>query len=290
MQYPIYEISEAQFPGNLAEIPDKPAKLYVRGSLPPRDHKLLTVVGSRKYSTYGKQAVEHIIGGLSGYPITIVSGLAIGIDCLAHRAALDHHLNTIAVPGSGLDESVLYPAQNKKLAHEILAAEGGLISEFEPDFHATAYGFPQRNRIMAGIADATLVVEATLPSGTLITSRLATDYNRDVLAVPGSIFSQNSDGPHMLISLGATPVTSSADILAALGLTALKSPELADLDLSPQEKELLALLSSPRSHDELLRVLTFDSGLATEAANALIMTLELQGYIAKSGGIFVRKQ
>jgi DNA processing protein len=290
MQYPMYKIFEEQFPGNLAEIPDKPAKLYVRGNLPPSEHKLLAVVGSRKYSTYGKQIVELLLGGLSGYPITIVSGLAIGIDCLAHRAALDSGLNTIAVPGSGLDESVLYPAQNRKLAHEILSKGGGLISEFEPDFRATEWGFPQRNRIMAGMANAVLIVEAVLKSGTLITSRLATDYNRDVLAVPGSIFSKNSDGPHMLIKLGATPVTSAEDILAALGLTVLESPGDIDETLSPEEKELLALLSSPRSHDELLRALTAGLGLATEGVNALIMTLELQGYIAKSNGVFIRKR
>ena len=290
MEYPLYEISEKQFPGNLAEIPDKPKKLYARGNLPPAEHKILAVVGSRKYSTYGKQAVEHIIGGLRGYPITIVSGLAIGIDALAHRAALDNGLNTIAVPGSGLDEDVLYPAQNCKLAHEILAKGGGLVSEFEPDFRAVAYGFPQRNRIMAGIAHATLVVEATRKSGTLITSRLATDYNRDVLTVPGSIFSQNSEGPHMLIKLGATPVTSAEDVLDTLSLTVLQSPADIGENLSEQEKTLLALLASPRSHDELLRSLTLQSGLATEGANALIMMLELQGYITKSNGIFIRKR
>ena len=290
MEYPLYEISEKQFPGNLAEIPDKPKMLYVRGKLPPPEHKLLAVVGSRKYSTYGKQAVEYIIGGLRGYPITIVSGLAIGIDALAHRAALDNGLNTIAVPGSGLDEDVLYPAQNRKLAHEILAKGGGLVSEFEPDFRATDWSFPQRNRIMAGVANAVLIIEAVLKSGTLITSRLATDYNRDVLTVPGSIFSQNSEGPHMLIKLGATPVTSAEDVLDTLSLTVLQSPADIGENLSEQEKTLLALLASPRSHDELLRSLTLQSGLATEGANALIMMLELQGYITKSNGIFIRKR
>lgn len=285
MEYPPYEIFEDRFPGNLSEIPDEPKKLYVRGNLPPPEHKLLAVVGSRKYSTYGKQTVEHIIGGLAGYPITIVSGLAIGIDCLAHRAALDHGLNTVAVPGSGLDESVLYPAQNRRLAHEILAKGGGLISEFEPDFHAVAYGFPQRNRIMAGMSNATLVIEATLKSGTLITSRLATDYNRDVLAVPGSIFSRNSEGPHMLISLGATPVTCAKDVILALGLT---PPEVAveDLNLSEQEKALLTLLDTPRSRDEIIRGLS----LPTHETNALIMLLELHGHISESNGTFIRKR
>ncbi|MBI4086529.1 DNA-protecting protein DprA [Candidatus Kaiserbacteria bacterium] len=290
MQYPLYEIAKDRFPGALAEIPDKPKMLYVRGALPPAEHKLLAVVGSRKYSTYGKQAVELVLGGLSGYPITIISGLAIGIDCLAHRAALDHTLNTIAVPGSGLAESVLYPAQNRALAHEILASGGGLISEFEPDFRATDWSFPQRNRIMAGMADAVLVIEATLKSGTLITSRLATDYNRDVLTVPGSIFSQNSDGPHMLIKLGATPVTSAEDVIFALGLKPHESPALEDMNLTPQEKNLLELLSSPRSQDELIRHLALSHSLAAPEANALIMTLELQGHISKSNGTFIRRR
>ncbi|MDZ4284913.1 MAG: DNA-processing protein DprA, partial [Patescibacteria group bacterium] len=242
MEYPLYQISEKQFPGNLAEIPDKPKKLYVRGNLPPPDHKLLAVVGSRRYSTYGKQAVEHILGGLAGYPITIISGLAIGIDALAHRSALDHRIHTVAVPGSGLDDSVLYPRQNAALARAILAAGGGLMSEFEPDFRATDWAFPQRNRIMAGMADAVLIIEAALQSGTLITSRLATDYNRDVLAVPGSIFSKNSAGTHLLISLGATPVTCAADVGMALHLASPVPTALEEMGLSAGEKALLELL------------------------------------------------
>ncbi len=285
MDYPLYEITEKEFPGNLAEIPDKPKMLFGRGLLPPRDHKLLAVVGSRTYSTYGKQVVAHIIGGLAGYPITIISGLAIGIDALAHRAALDHQINTIAVPGSGLDESVLYPRQNRRLAHEILEKGGGLFSEFEPNFHAAPWGFPQRNRIMAGMADAVLVIEATLKSGTLITSRLATDYNRDVFTVPGSIFSKNSEGPHMLLGLGATPITSAMDIILALGLLPLATAEIADMDLSTEEKKLLELLASPRTHDELIRHLT----LPIAEVNALIMLMELRGHITQSNGVFIRK-
>lgn len=285
MDYPLYTITETAFPGNLVEIPDKPNMLYVRGTLPPREHKLLAVVGSRLYSTYGRQAVEHIIGGLAGYPITIVSGLAIGIDGLVHKAALAGGMNTIAVPGSGLADSVLYPRQHHRLAHEILAHGGALISEFEPDFHATAWSFPQRNRIMAGIADAVLVVEATLKSGTLITSRLATDYNRDVFTIPGSIFSKNSEGPHMLLGLGATPITSAEDVVIALGLPARSHSDALDTStLSPEEHTLLTFLDSPRSHDEIIRHLA----LPTAQANALVMMLELRGFISESNGMCIR--
>ncbi len=178
------------FPEKLKQIPDAPKKLYVEGVLPSEDTKILAVVGARKHTPYGKEACEKLIAGLAGYDICIVSGLALGIDAVAHKAALDAGLKTIAVPGSGLDRSVLYPITNKRLAEEILHAGGALLSEFEPKTIAAPWTFPQRNRIMAGLADAVLVVEAELQSGTLITSKYATEYNRDVLAVPGSIFSK----------------------------------------------------------------------------------------------------
>ncbi len=284
MDYPLYELSEKEFPGALCEIPDKPKMLYARGTLPRERNKLLTVVGARTYTAYGEQVVEHLLGGLAGYPISIISGLAIGIDALAHKAALRHSLHTLAVPGSGLSDSALYPRQNRKLAYEILEAGGGLVSEFEPDFTPMEWAFPQRNRIMAGIANAVLVVEAQRKSGTLITARLATDYNRDVLAVPGSIFSIKSEGTHLLISLGATPVASAEEIIQALGLSPRENTSEDDTNLSPEEKALLALLDSPRTHDELIR------GLARPAqeTNALIMLMELHDRIRESGGLFVR--
>lgn len=217
-QFPLAELDANNFPGALREIPDAPKKLFLRGALPPKGHKFLAVVGSRAHSPYGEDAVAHIIQGLEGHPISIVSGLALGIDALAHEAALSHHLHTIAVPGSGLNGDVLYPARNRPLAKRILESGGALLSEFDPSFRATKWSFPQRNRIMAGMADAVLLIEATRKSGTLITARLATDYNRDVLAVPGSIFSETSEGPNFFIKLGATPVVCGEDVLEALGL------------------------------------------------------------------------
>src|SRR3989344_2642579 len=177
------------FPRRLREIPDPTEKIYLKGTLPSEDHKWLCVVGSRKYSSYGKEVCEKLIEGLRGYPVVIVSGLALGMDAIAHRAALSAKLHCVAVPGSGLDPSVLYPATNRRLADEILKAGGVLLSEFEPNFRATAWSFPQRNRIMAGLSDAVLVIEAEKRSGTLITARLATAYHRDVFTIPGSIFS-----------------------------------------------------------------------------------------------------
>ncbi len=283
MTVDIEEMEAGQFPKRLREMADPPKKLYLQGTLPPEEHKWLTVVGSRKYTNYGKEACEKLIEGLRGYPVVIVSGLALGIDALAHRAALAAKLLCVAVPGSGLDPKVLYPSSNRRLADEILTAGGGLLSEFEPDFRPTQWSFPQRNRIMAGLSDAVLIVEAEIKSGTLITSKLATEYNRDVLTVPGSIFSASSAGPHMLIRLGATPITSPEDLLSALGFETfnlkLKTPNDYS-DCSPDEMRIIELLKEPLPRDALLERLN----LPISRANALLSMLELKSHIKESGG------
>ena len=209
------KLDPSEFPPQLLEIPEPPKELWVAGALPSPETVLLTVVGSRKYTSYGKEACEEIISGLRGYDIAVVSGLALGIDTIAHESAMRAGLKTVSVPGSGLDPSMLYPRANLQLAKRILESGGALLSEFAPDFRPTDWSFPQRNRIMAGLAKATLLIEAGEKSGTLITARLAADYNRDVLVVPGSIFSKTSMGVHQFLKLGATPVTSAADILDA---------------------------------------------------------------------------
>ncbi len=270
-------------PEMLREIPDAPKKLYFQGQLPSSESKLLCVVGSRKYTQYGKDACEKLIGGLRGYDITIVSGLALGIDGIAHRAALDAGLKTIAVPGSGLHESVLYPSTHKQLAGSILENDGALISEFEPNFRATPYSFPQRNRIMAGMSHAVLVVEAEIKSGTLITSKFATEYNRDVFTIPGSIFSKNSDGPNMLMRLGATPIRSSEDILEALGFKINETPQNLELkysDCSDEELHVIKILTQPMAKDDLIRALK----IPTSQASAVLSIMEIKGLIQESMG------
>lgn len=276
-------LKSEEIPEMLREIPDAPKKLYLQGKLPGPKTKLLCVVGSRKYTTYGKEACEKLIAGLRGYDITIVSGLALGIDGIAHKAALDAGLKTIAIPGSGLDESILYPSTNKRLAEKILESGGALLSEFEPKFRATSYSFPQRNRIMAGLSHATLVIEAEIKSGTLITSKFATEYNRDVLALPGSIFSKNSDGPHMLIRLGATPVRSSEDILEAFGFKIDEEPknlELKYADCSEEELLVTKILTEPLPKDELIRTMK----MPVSKANAVISIMEIKGLIKETVG------
>ena len=214
----IEQLPKNKFPKQLLEIPQPPEKLYIKGTLPSPDSIFLTVVGSRKYTSYGKEACEKIISGLRGYNIVIVSGLAIGIDSLAHRAALEAKLKTVAFPGSGLHPSVLYPASNAMLARKIIQSGGALLSEFDEMFQVTPCAFPQRNRLMAGMSRGVLIIEAGERSGTLITARLALEYNRDVFTVPGSIFSQNSLGSNRLLTEGAIPVTSGQDILEHWGI------------------------------------------------------------------------
>ena len=276
-----------QFPPLLKEIPEPPKTLRYRGVLPDFKNpelKFLCVVGARKYTAYGKSVVTGLIEGLRGYPIIIISGLALGIDALAHEAALDNQLTTIAVPGSGLDDGVLYPRTNLSLARRILEAGGCLLSEFEDDFKATTWSFPQRNRIMAGLAHAVLVIEAEQKSGTLITSRLATDYNREVLAVPGPITQSTSAGPHMLIRLGATPVTSSKDILEVFGIETVKDTEhiVTPKNLSPEEEKLWQIINEPKSKDEI----AIEIALPITTVSAIISLLELRGLIREENGRF----
>lgn len=270
-----------QFPKLLREITDPPKKLFIKGELPSDEMKFLCVVGSRKYSPYGKEACQTLIEGLRGYDVVIVSGLALGIDAIAHEAALDAGLTTIAIPGSGLGDNVLYPSTHRNLAKRILDAGGALISEFEENFRATPYSFPQRNRIMAGISHATLIIEAEEMSGTLITSKFATEYNRDVLTVPASIFSGNSYGPHMLLRLGATPVRKSEDILEALGLKSEEKQSAMQIEnLSEDEKKVVELLNTPLARDELVARL----GLPIQSANVTLSAMEIKGIIKESMG------
>jgi len=245
--------------------------------------KLLTIVGSRKYTSYGKQVVDELVGGLRGYNVGIVSGLALGIDSLAHEAALKNDLYTLVIPGGGIDDSVIYPASHKKLAHRILEAGGCLLSEFDPTFTAKLWSFPQRNRLQAGISHATLLVEAAEKSGTLITARLATNYNRELLVVPGSIFSKQHAGIHQFLKLGATAVTCAADILQELKIDHSDEPTTIALpNLSPDEATVIAALNEPLPRDVLIRQLD----MSTEKATQLLMMMELSGLVVQAGGMY----
>lgn len=279
----IYILKAEQFPKPLLEIPHPPKTLFIRGKLPDEDLIYLAVVGSRKYTSYGKDICEKVIKGLKGFPIVIVSGLAIGIDSIAHKSALESGLTTIAFPGSGLDNSILYPRANLRLAQDIINSGGCLLSEMKPDEKATLYSFPSRNRLMAGISKAVLIIEAEEKSGTLITARMALDYNRDVLAVPGSVFSQNSNGTNWLIKQGATPISNSDDVLEALGFE-IKRHEQNDsqkyADCGKDEMKIINLLHEPMERNILIRKLDMNIG----DANALLSIMELKDLIKEEMG------
>lgn len=283
MSFSINNLDKDQWPGLLKEIPQPPQNLNYRGQLPSPDMKLLAVVGSRHYSDYGRQVVDELISGLRGYNIGIVSGLALGIDSLAHEAALKNNLYTLSIPGSGLDDEVIYPARHRPLARRILESGGGLLSEFDPTFKATTWSFPQRNRLVCGIAEATLVIEAAEQSGSLITARMATDYNRELLVVPGNIFSANSKGTHQFLKLGATPVTESKDILDILKLE-IENTHDQTKKVSPDEEKVLNLLSEPTERDTLIRHL----GLPANQASILLMQMELSGLIKEQSGTYYK--
>jgi DNA processing protein len=206
-----------------------------------------------------------------------------GIDTIAHKKAMQTGLITIVFPGSGLSDEAIYPKTNVRLMREVVENGGCLISEFEPDFKATQWSFPMRNRLMAGISKSVLIIEAEEKSGTLITARLATEYNRDVLAVPGSIFSPSAKGTNKLIRQGATPVTCSEDVLEALGFERKKDENVqAKLfeDLSPEEKMVIKILREPMPRDDLIRAMK----MPIPNANAVLSVMEIKEIIKEELG------
>ena len=265
----------------MKHIPQPPKRLYIRGAPPPPGLKLLCVVGARKNTEYGRRACRELILGLANTPVGIVSGLAIGIDTIALETALDAHLYTLAIPGSGLADECLYPRQNRNLARRILDSGGALVSEFEPHERAAPWMFPMRNRLMAGMCQATLMVEAEQNSGTLITARLTNEYNRDLLIVPGSIFSSHSHGPHSFYREGATPITCSDDLKEALRVTI----PTYQTSLSDTQQLILDILSKPCSQTQLLATLQ----IPVSEFNAACSSLELKELIEIVDGTIQRK-
>lgn len=281
----VRRLAQNEYPGELLQIPKPPEELWIRGTLPSVDTKYLAVVGSRALTSYGREACAKLLSGLSGYPISIVSGLALGADASAHRAALAAGLHTIAIPGSGLDDSVIAPRTNLGLAHDILEAGGALLSEHEATYTPHAYDFPSRNRIMVGIADAILMIEAGEKSGTLITARLASEYNRELLCVPHRMGDVHAFGSHLFLRLGATLVTDPLHILEALHITPrLEGAERAVPHLDGIEERLYSLLAEPRPRDEIIRELGAD---ASETLTGLVM-LELKGLAKEEFGAWRR--
>ncbi|HEX7651449.1 MAG TPA: DNA-processing protein DprA [Candidatus Paceibacterota bacterium] len=281
------ELLPPDYPAGLNEIPEPPEKLWLRGAMPAPGHKLLAVVGSRALTRYGRDACEMLIAGLAGYPVSIVSGLALGADACAHRAALASGLHTIAIPGSGLNDNVIGPKANGGLAREILLAGGALLSEHEPDYLAHPHDFPSRNRIMVGLSHAVLVIEAGDRSGTLITARLAGEYSRDLLCVPHRINDPHGYASAVFIRLGAALVTEPKHILEALGIPvqdAQSAGEARAAALAGSERAIYELLADPVPRDELIR----RSGIPIGEALTILVSLELKGLIREEFGAWRR--
>ena len=275
-----FVISEdPEYPPLLREIFNPPPVLYYKGILHKNDEFCLAVVGSRKASDYGQNAAREIVGPLAQSGLTIVSGLALGIDALAHHITLLNHGRTIGVLGCGLDQ--IYPTTNRQLAENILNSGGAIISEFPPGTAALKQNFPSRNRIISGLSLGVLIIEAAVDSGSLITARHALEQNREVFAVPGSIYSEFSEGTNNLLKMGAHPVTRAQDILEVLHLENLEKNKEARLILpdSPDEALLLPLLANPVSFDELVK----NSGMTPATVNATLTMMEMKGKIRNLG-------
>ena len=269
------------YPSRLKEIYDLPPVLYVRGGFAAQDEWSLAVVGTRRPTYYGREVTEQIAGDLARNGVTIVSGLARGIDATAHRAALDAGGRTIAVFGCGLD--VVYPSEHAKLAREIIQ-RGALVSEFPLGTRPKAENFPRRNRIMSGLSLGVLVVEAGQGSGALITAGLALEQNREVFAVPGSVLSHQSGGTNRLIQEGAKLVLGCYDILEEFNLTmAAQQLEMKEiLPATDTESVLLSCLSPEPTHiDEVGR----KCGLPISLVSSTLAMMELKGAVKQVGGM-----
>lgn len=278
----IIEYQDDDYPTDLATIPDPPALLYVKGTLESLKQPSVSVVGSRRATQYGYQVTDMIFRPIARLGITIVSGLALGIDTAAHKAAVEGGGKTIAVLGCGLDQ--VYPTSNQQLAQKILDTGGALISEFAPGLPSYRSNFPIRNRIIAALARLTVVVEALPDSGALITAKAALEYNREVGAVPADINRPQSHGPLNLIKMGATPICSSDDVLMALGLEAGVEKQVVEADLShlsESEKQVYEKLSREAINiDKLTKEVT----LSVADVNSALVMLELKGIAKNLGG------
>ena len=279
-------LGDPDYPKLLAEISDPPITLFIRGQLPNPKNPTLAVVGTRKFSEYGRLVCRQLVEPLARQGITIVSGLALGIDGIAHEATLTASGATIAVLGSGVDREHVFPTTNRQLAERIIASGGTVISEYPPGFAPTNYSFPARNRIIAGLSLGTLVIEAPEHSGALITARVALDYNREVMAVPHSINSLSGAGNNNLLKLGARVVTCPEDIIEALNLQDLQKmvarPLPLPLPASPQEADILATLSREPKH---IDVIIKESGLPGSLVMSTLTLMEMKKQVQNTGGM-----
>ena len=270
------------YPPLLQEIPDPPARLYVRGDTTVlAEVAKLAVVGSRRGNHLGRRALDLVLPPTSAARLTIVSGLAYGIDAMAHRCALGSGGRTIGVLGSGVDGPSIYPKRHRALADQIIESGGAIISEYESGRPALAHQFPARNRIIAGMCQATLIVQAAARSGSLITARLALEYGREVWAIPGAISDPLSQGTNLLIQQGAAPILQPQDITDLFGLTDTEpAADSAVVPLTPDQEKIVSYLNHEPKHIDTVAQVT---GLPAAQLSALLLELEFANVIEHIG-------
>lgn len=279
-------ITDDDYPRRLLNCYDPPTLLYYRGNANLNAGKMIAVVGTRGKTEYGKQLTEKLLAGLEAQQATIISGLALGIDAIAHKAALKHHLPTVAVIAHGLDN--IYPAEHRSLAKDIIKQKGGLLTEFMTNTKPDRHNFPSRNRIVAGMCDATIVVETDIKGGSIITAELANGYNRDVFAFPGKITDNKSAGCNYLIKNNkAILLTGAADLIETMGWQEVnrkpkKIQQELFIQLSAHEKIIVDILheKEPAAIDEL----NSKSNLSSSMVAAAILNLELQNIVVSLPG------
>ncbi|MCX6789409.1 MAG: DNA-processing protein DprA [Candidatus Gribaldobacteria bacterium] len=282
--WPIQKIesSDGAYPTLLKKISDCPKTLYFRGNFLTGQEKCLAIVGARLASSYGKEIALSLAINSSRAGLTIVSGLARGIDSWAHQGALEANSPTIAVLGTGLDEQSFYPQENLKLAKTILEKGGCLISEYPAGTQGAHFTFPQRNRIISGLSLGVVVVEAKIKSGALLTAKWAKQQKRKIMAVPGPVTSASSQGCHWLIKQEALLVENYNDILAGLSLSANTLPNILDYQGQNNEEQQIinALKNKAMSIDGIIEI----TGLTSSAVSTALCSMETEGQVKNLGG------
>jgi len=274
------EISDKKYPASIKKLSDAPKVLYYRGTLPTPKEICVAVVGTRRPSSYGEQVTFQITGELANAGITIVSGMAPGVDTFAHRACVERKRKTIAVLGSGLDENTLYPQENVELSRQIVNNGGCLISEYPPTKPGMIHQFPARNRLVVALSRGVVVVEAKEKSGSLITARLAKLQHKKLFAVPGPIYTLNSKGPNKLIKEGATLTESAQDVLDVLGIEC-STPDVEHSAENPEEELVFAALAEGSLYiDAIIK----KTKLSAPVVGSTLALMEISGKIRNLGG------
>jgi len=277
----VITIKNKNYPEPLAEIYNPPALFYFKGNIDILNQPCLSVVGTRKITDYGKRITSDLVSVLANNGLTIISGLALGIDALAHKTTIESCGKTAAILGSGVNN--IYPLANTNLAEKILESDGCIISEYPLGMMALKHHFPVRNRIISGLSMGTLVIEAGKKSGALITAKYALDQNRQVFTVPGNIYNQSSVGPNNLIKMGAVPVTCANDILDALNIEMVHHQKISQeiIGDTKEEKIMIKHLSTePISIDELVKLTSID----IQILNSSLTMMEMKGIVKNLGG------